>query len=247
MIESLHNTQLKSIKKLAQSKKYRQETGCYLLENKHYIIELLNTYPSYIERVFLTQEQTAIASLCLENHICVDIVKDGLLDQVGHVKHSQGAIAIVKMHPILNTCSQEGTHLYLSGVSNPSNFGSICRNAAAFGVSHIIFPFGTVDPFHPESVRASGGTIHRHSFVELSLETYRNHYPRQCVVLSSNGGTSLYTCDFQPNRTLIIGSEMGFSASMEDVVSVTIPMMDGVDSLNVAVSTGIALSYLYSG
>jgi len=246
MIQSLQNIQLKSIKKLAQSKKYRQETGCYLIENKHYIKELLTDNSSLIERIFVIDSHDDIVSLCVEKNVMFDLVEEGLLDQVGHVKHSQGVIAIVRMSSISNECSSEGTHLYLSNVSNPSNFGSICRNAAAFNVSHIIFPSGTVDPFHPESVRASGGTIHLHSFVEMDLASYQSRYKRPSFMLSSNEGSSLYDCSFEKNTTFIVGSEMGFSDDIKGCLAVTIPMNDAVDSLNVAVSTGIALSYLYS-
>ena len=110
----------------------------------------------------------------------------------------------------------------------------------------ILYFLQEVDPFHPESVRASGGTIHLHSFVEMELESYQSRYERPSFMLSSNEGKSLYDCTFEKNITFIVGSEMGFSDDIKGCLAVTIPMNDAVDSLNVSVSTGIALSYLYS-
>jgi TrmH family RNA methyltransferase len=245
MLTSTQNPLLKRLKKLSQSKRQRHDERCYIVENRHYISELIHTEPAQIEIVIITDSNQDIEALCEKNSVKFVTVADGLLDAVTHVKHSQGVVAIVHMPEISSTCPKSGAHLYLSGLSNPSNFGSICRNAAAFGVSTIVYPPSSVDPYHPESIRASGGNHHRLLFVELSFETYIASYPRQFISLSSSDGENIYDITFEKEVTFIVGSEMGFKGALKGTL-VKIPMMDAVDSLNVAVSTGIVLSSYYS-
>lgn len=49
--------------------------------------------------------------------------------------------------------------VYLHGVGDPGNVGTVLRSAAAFGVSCVALGAGSADPFSPKAVRASMGAI----------------------------------------------------------------------------------------
>jgi TrmH family RNA methyltransferase len=49
--------------------------------------------------------------------------------------------------------------VYLHGVSDPGNVGTVLRSAAAFGVSSVALGPDSADPFGPRAVRASMGGI----------------------------------------------------------------------------------------
>ncbi len=49
--------------------------------------------------------------------------------------------------------------VYLHGVSDPGNVGTVLRSAQAFGASTVALGPGSADPFSPKAVRASMGAI----------------------------------------------------------------------------------------
>ncbi len=49
--------------------------------------------------------------------------------------------------------------VYLHGVGDPGNVGTVLRSAAAFGASCVALGPGSADPFGPKAVRASMGAI----------------------------------------------------------------------------------------
>ncbi len=49
--------------------------------------------------------------------------------------------------------------VYLHGVGDPGNVGTVLRSAQAFGASCVAFGPGCADPHGPKAVRASMGAI----------------------------------------------------------------------------------------
>lgn len=137
----------------------------------------------------------------------------------------------------------------LDAVQDPGNVGTILRTAAALGASAVVAMPGTVDLWNAKVVRsAMGALFHSPAFMctWAELDTFRAH---QAMTLwgADAGGTPLLRVQ-PPNRlALVVGNEgagLSFEARARVEQSVSIPIGTTVESLNVAVATGIILFQL---
>ena len=141
----------------------------------------------------------------------------------------------------------------LEGVSNPDNVGGIFRNALAFGCPGVVLGPGCADPLYRKAIRVSVGATLRLPFV------VSESWPRTLAELAGAGFTLVaLTPERKATRldavsagslpthrvALLMGSEGdGLSHETLDTVRrhVRIEIATGVDSLNVATTSGIAL------
>jgi TrmH family RNA methyltransferase len=123
--------------------------------------------------------------------------------------------------------------VYLDGVSDPGNVGTIIRSVHAFADGPVILGPGCADPYSPKAVRASMGSIFarppaRARFGELSGTR----------VAFEAGGPAEWEADGPV--VLCFGSERE-GLDVEAEVRAGIPMREGIDSLNVAMAATAAL------
>lgn len=137
----------------------------------------------------------------------------------------------------------------LDAVQDPGNVGAILRTAAALGAPAVVAMPGTVDLWNAKVVRsAMGALFHSPAFMSTwaELDTFR---ARQGLVLwgADADGTPLERLQPADRLALVVGNEgAGLSAEARARVeqSVSIPIRSTVESLNVAVATGIILYQL---
>ena len=127
---------------------------------------------------------------------------------------------------------------------DPENVGAVVRSAVAFGVRRIILLAESANPFHPKAMRASGGAALRAEFFQgPSLSELPEGLP---VVSLSAEGEPLDRFVFPPSFLLLPGLEGPGLPDAWRGTSVSIPMQCGIESLNAAVATSVAL-YVWSG
>jgi TrmH family RNA methyltransferase len=138
--------------------------------------------------------------------------------------------------------------LLIHQMNNPNNLGAILRTAEAAGVDGIITTRGSADIFSPKSLRGGMGANLRLPFwadadFDEALDWARANGLRSiCADIRSH--TSYLDVDWRIPRLLILGSEgHGLSAAERELAdeSLIIPMLNDVESLNVAVAGGILL------
>jgi tRNA G18 (ribose-2'-O)-methylase SpoU len=143
----------------------------------------------------------------------------------------------------------------LEALTDADNVGSVFRNAAAFGVDAVLLGRTSCDPLYRKAVRTSMAATLAVPFARIG--DMSDALARLCslgfklVALSPRGDTTLDDLRRSIARNerlaLILGTEgAGLSVETEARahVRVRIPMSSNVDSLNVAVAAGIALSRL---
>jgi tRNA G18 (ribose-2'-O)-methylase SpoU len=142
--------------------------------------------------------------------------------------------------------------LVLDRLADPENVGGVFRNAMAFGAGGVLLAPGTADPLYRKAVRVSFGGTLTVPFAALGDR------PGGLAALRAAGFTlvaltpradALDIADLPPpaRLALVIGSEgdgVSDAACAAADVAVRIPMAPGVDALNVATATGIALHRL---
>jgi TrmH family RNA methyltransferase len=137
----------------------------------------------------------------------------------------------------------------LDAVQDPGNVGTILRTAAALGAAAVLAMPGTVDLWNAKVVRSAMGALF-HSPAVMStwpeLDTFRAAHD---VALwgADTGGTPLDTVRPPDRVALLVGNEgAGLSPEGRERVarSISIPIGPTVESLNVAVATGIILYQL---
>jgi TrmH family RNA methyltransferase len=136
--------------------------------------------------------------------------------------------------------------LVLDGMRDPGNLGTILRTAEAAGVGLVFTMRGTADVYSPKVVRSGMGAHFRLPIVaDNSWEEARSRVEEmQVLVAVPRGGRAYYEVNWTPPTALILGGEAeGPGARAQALASgaVTVPMKDGVESLNVAVAAGILL------
>jgi TrmH family RNA methyltransferase len=141
--------------------------------------------------------------------------------------------------------SQPGGDLsvYLHGVHDPGNIGTIIRSAHALADGPVILGPGCADPFSPKAVRASMGSI----FARPPARAERGETPAPRAALVAHGGAGLEA--LEGAATLCLGAEReGLPAALlaECEVVATIPLRPGAESLNVAAAAAIAAQRISS-
>ncbi len=243
MIESKQNERVKKIRSLF-NKKFRTEYSLFVAEGVKPVSEALISNAGVVtvfgtEKALLEVENLG-ASL---NGVEVLTVSESVYKSVSDEVSPQGVLAVIKM-PDLSPVKTEGKCLLLDGVSDPGNMGTIIRTAAAAGFTQI-YCINTVDPFSPKAVRSSMSGIFK---VKIHLGE-RDDILKSIgtpIVVADMDGENAY--DFIPpkNYCLVIGNEAnGVSDYIKNKAdyTVSIPMQNGVESLNAGVSCGI-LMYL---
>jgi RNA methyltransferase, TrmH family len=131
--------------------------------------------------------------------------------------------------------------VYLHGVHDPGNVGTIVRSAHALADGPVILGPDCADPYSPKAIRATMGSIFarppaRAVFEELSGTT---------VALERGAGDPLAELDVEPPVVLCLGAERsGLPDALVSAASAVahIPLRPGgPDSLNVAMAATVAL------
>ena len=136
--------------------------------------------------------------------------------------------------------------LVLDRPASPGNLGSVVRSADAFGADGVVVFGHAADPYDPQAVRASVGSLFDVPVVRHdSLETIREHLAGIRLVGASAGATTpLDELDLTAPTALVVGNEAkGLSWAWREAcnVLVRIPIHGGADSLNAAAAAAILL------
>jgi 16S rRNA (guanine(527)-N(7))-methyltransferase RsmG len=122
---------------------------------------------------------------------------------------------------------------------DPENVGAVIRSAVALGVSQVILLSESAHPYHPKALRASGGAVLRVPILQgPSLMELPEHLP---IVALSPTGRDLAMVEFPDSFGLLPGLEGSGVPEKWRSRAVAIPLQGGVESLNAAAATAIAV------
>jgi TrmH family RNA methyltransferase len=242
----LSKSQINFIKSLHQ-KKYRKESGIFIIEGIKSIIEFINS--SYqIHTIYYT---AANALLLPKNNTKIKLfeVSDQELAKISTLQTPQGMLALVYIpaeQKIDLKSLQNSFSLVLDGIQDPGNFGTIIRTADWFGIRQVICSTDTVEAYNPKTVQATMGSLSRVNVYYTELGDFLDsaQLPVFGALLKGN---NIYQTPWGDKGLILLGNEgHGINENLikKITVPVTIPRIGQAESLNVAVSAAIFCSEL---
>ena len=174
-----------------------------------------------------------------------------VIEAASPVRTSSGLVAIGRWHtadaaatfspsPALAVC--------VVHVQDPGNVGAIVRAAEAAGATGVVVAAGSADPLGWKALRGSMGSVFRLPIAAgvEAADVCASARDQGVDVLATSpaDGLDLYECDLTGPVLVLVGGEgAGLPAEVGALAhaAVRIPMRAPVESLNVAVATGIIL------
>ncbi|MDE5722485.1 MAG: RNA methyltransferase [Clostridia bacterium] len=233
VITSKSNPIIKTAASLSD-KKFRKQLNLYLVEGVKSVKECISA-GCEIERIICTDR--------FENEFSgATIVSESVFKSISTETTPQGVIAEVKI-PQVVLKPPRGSCLLLDCLQDPGNLGTVIRTANAAGYEEI-YLINCTDAYSPKAVRASMGGIFRVNVYCGSREEVLEQLKDIPLICADMDGENIF--DFTPPEKfcLCIGNEGGgISAEVlsRAAYTVKIPMRETCESLNAAVSAGIAM------
>ena len=136
--------------------------------------------------------------------------------------------------------------LVLDALQDPGNVGTILRTAAALGATATVALPGTVDLWNAKVVRSAMGALFHHPCMAATWDDVDAFARRAGLVLwaADAAGTPLGAVPAPARLGLVVGNEgagISDAARARAAQLVALPIASTVESLNVAVATGILL------
>ena len=249
---------IKHLKSLHQ-KKFRRIENKFLLEGNRLIEQALSANAE-IEEIWITKKNLdsqigkKLIQQIEDKNVPWSIAPHKIIRQISDSLNDQGIIALAPIPIYKKYNNPPKRSIYLDGISDPGNMGTLLRTAAWFGIKSVFRSTECVDPFNSKVVRsAMGAHFYFSHFETITEENIINDFTKSCIeVLGADmKGSSIHSFNVSDTKgwILVLGNEAhGISKSARGLVStmVTIPGVKGMESLNVSVAGGILLHALTS-
>ncbi|MGR9049120.1 TrmH family RNA methyltransferase [Halobacillus faecis] len=242
MLTSLQNTKVKEWKKL-HKRKYRNQTGNFIVEGFHLVEEVLKSDWEIVEMI--VREGTDFS---IPEDIPAVMVNDAVFQAIAETETPQGIAAIVKQKE--GSVDQAALTLMLDSVQDPGNVGTLIRTADAAGFDQVILGSGTVDVYNDKVIRATQGSIFHIPVVTGNLEDFVGPMKKDGVQIWASAlkdAAPFQQLQAPSKAALIVGNEgQGIRENLlnEADQRVYIPIYGQAESLNVGIAGAVLMYHL---
>lgn len=234
----------------------------YLIYGLHTVQTVLERSPERVLSLQLDRSRkderlNRIRVLAKQHGLAIEDTDSKQLDhRLGDVAH-QGVIANVRPPVIqgdkellaaLDVLERAPFILVLDGVQDPHNLGACLRTADAVGVDAVVVPKDNACSMTATVSKVASGAAEVVPFYQVTnlARTLRQLQERNiwCIGLAGEAETSLYETRLDGSLALVMGAEgKGLRRLTRDTCDglASLPMLGTVESLNVSVTTGVAL------
>ncbi len=242
----LSKNNIKYIRSL-KLRKFRQKYNNFVVEGDKIAQEMLQNKNIGIENIY------ALASWIKTNENLLKFHKERLipvteteLKKISFLKTPNNVLLVAKRFS--KNYSQEevrnGISLYLDGIQDPGNMGTIIRIADWFGIKTVFCSSNNVSLYNAKVLQATMGAFMRVKVVELSFSKLVAEFPKLPVYGTVLGGLNVFETNLSSKAIIVIGSEgQGISEevmkNLNHKIMIPSGSQDGAESLNAAVATGI--------
>lgn len=244
IISSVKNPLIVNIKKIKEN-----FNGKLFLENPKTIEEAYLQNISFdICLIDEQKKESILQKFPFLNNLNIVLVKENVLKSLSDTKSPQGVVVVANIKPLALKKPQDN-FLVLENLQDPGNLGTIIRSARGTNFKDI-YLINCVSPYNQKVVRSTMGAI-------FSQNLYFFRSTREFLDFAKNANLSLCVADMtgenlfgykKPNTNfgIVIGNEgAGVSEEMKSAsnYAVSIPMKNGLESLNAGVACSILMYY----
>lgn len=252
-VESDANPRFKRWKRLALEPRAVKRERATLLEGLHLLGVVHDDPEAKVEALMISEAANAEAralaeALAQKRGLRLYRLAKRLYDQISPVENGVGCMCELAI-PEAPEAAQwaEDDVLYLDGVQDAGNVGTLIRTAAAAGFPTIVCNIGTASVWSPKVMRAGMGAHFSVRIVEnFPPEKLRQSYRGRIFAADARGGRDLFASpDYADGPCCwVMGAEgPGVSAAALAVTDACfyIPIEPGVESLNVGAAAAVCL------
>jgi TrmH family RNA methyltransferase len=249
MITSLRNDRVRYVQALQSRRRVRQRERRYVFEGVRLVEEAVNArvmpdFVFYTEAALRDVRCARLLEALQRMGTPHYVVSEAVLHACSDTETPQPILAVLPI-PDLRSPTRPELTLIADGVRDPGNLGTMLRTALAAGVDQFITTPGTVDASNPKVIRAAMGAHLRLPIAAHRWGAISELVQGVPVWLAAASSSVAYTAvNWTDPVALVIGSERaGAGAQALDLArgQVSIPMAEGVESLNTAVATAVIL------
>jgi TrmH family RNA methyltransferase len=246
MITSTSNERVKYVHALSR-RKTRQEEERFIVEGLRLVEEAVraNVRPDVLLYTTDLDERgkKLVERLHASGVVCLDVTP-GVMRFCSETETPPGILAVLPFAS--STLSARPSLSVVADVlRDPGNLGTLLRTAAAAGADEVLLGPGTVDVYNPKVIRGAMGAHFRLPVATMTWPGISSHLSGVSVWLADARGAVPHTqVDWTQPCALVVGGEAeGASPAAEKLATgrVSIPMQNGVESLNAAVAAAIIL------
>ena len=245
VIRSRENPRVKAWIKLADEPRERRKRGLALIEGIHLVETCLaqGRQPASLIVSETASARDEIARLARQSGVAPVVLADAIFDRISDTETPSGIAAEIEIpQAAVDPAASEGC-VFLEGIQDAGNVGTIIRSAAAFGIPDVIAGRGCADPWSPKALRGGMGG---HFFVRIGMSSDLvadvARFGSMVVCTAAHGGVALDSVDLRGRVAWIFGSEgAGVSEGLASAATfrATIETPGSAESLNVAASAAV--------
>lgn len=239
---------------VALRRRTEPENGLYIAESPKVIGRALAAGHRPRSVLVLEQWLDGLEPLLAEHDVPVFVGESSLLESLTGFNLHRGALAAMHrpdLVPVEELLRDARRVVVLEDIVDHTNVGAIFRSVAGLGADAVLVTPRCADPLYRRSVRVSMGTVLQVPWTRLAewpvgADQLRAAGFHIAALALADDAVSLdaFAADAPERVAIVLGTEGdGLSAAALDAADtvVTIPMMHGVDSLNVASASAVAL------
>ena len=243
IIVSRGNPRVRRWQELARDSRARRKEKRALIEGEHLVAAFLDAGKE-IEALILSESaRQKFGALVKRSGKTPVVLSDSVFNSIADTEEPTGIAAEIALPASAIDLKTSKSCVFLEGIQDAGNVGTILRSASAFGVRYAVLGKGCADAWSPKVLRAGMGahfSMQLQEIADLAVAMAQFNGKVACTVV--RGGKALKDADLSGRIGWIFGAEgKGVSEALaaRAALKVTIPMPGGTESLNVAAAAAI--------
>ncbi|OFW55078.1 MAG: rRNA methyltransferase [Actinobacteria bacterium RBG_16_70_17] len=253
-ITSPANPRIKHLVRLRERRE-RDESALFLIEGYRELSRALEAGVELTElyscpALYLGEHEGALVEAAIAAGAEVVPVAESPFRKASYRDRPEGLLGVARQFPTGLERLQPGPDpllLVVEAIEKPGNLGTMLRTAEAAGAAAVVVCDPATDPFNPNVVRASLGTLFSVPVVVGDTPgaiTRLRALGIRTVATTPSASLAHWEADLTGPVAVVVGSEQyGLSVAWLEAADlrVVIPMPGSVDSLNAAMAAGVVL------